>query len=861
MKPSSFLPAVATSIITLSLAPAAQLYWDGNGSATGAGDSPTGIWGVSNYWNDNSTGGSPTISFTATTSGNDDLHIVAAPSATSGNNGTIITVYGTHAANSLHFQHSGAFSLFSGALALGNGTPGSGGISVAQYAYGTTAQGAVTISGTIALNNSQNWTNQAGNTLLLNNSTTSVLSGSANLTINGTGRISIVGSASGTPGYSGNMIITNGGELESRSDITATTGPLGTGNVEINGGVVGLYLSNTLTRSIGSGPGQLRITGGISGFTGNGNSNSTFTISGMTWGTANFNPSELLLQNATAGANGKGTLTSPINLNGTNRIIRSNQSSTDIVNGYGLFSGDITNSSGSPAGLIKNGIGQHILSGTNTYNGGTVINQGTLRFDKLTAMPSGGNIQVNNGSTLGIKLGGAGNWSGGSSGAGTLGGLLAGLGGAGSSTINYSGNVGLLLDVAATTSFSGNITNLGTGMSLTKIGNDALTLSGTNNYTGPTSIRSGRLQFAKAASLYNGSTVSWTSSNIKVASGGTLALNVGGSGEFTSGNLTTLLTNLGGANGGTGGGLASGASIGLDTTNAGTFTVSNNIINSSASGGGAIGVMKLGTGTLVLTGSNTYTGGTAINGGTLALGANHVLSDSSAVSISSATLNAATFTDTAGTLDISGTATINLGNSAALAFVDSSSIDWTGGTLNITGTLGATSLRFGTTSSGLTAAQLVKISLNGSGLGTYTLNSSGYLVASPYLTWSGGAAFGADANGDGVENGLAFLLGATNLNSVITLPPVTHSGGGLTLTFSMRNAASRGSAKLTVEHSHDVGLSDPWTAVLVTDGNSGPTNGVTFVVTPGSPSNNVQATISSSQASSGKLFARLKAEP
>jgi fibronectin-binding autotransporter adhesin len=87
-------------------------------------------------------------------------------------------------------------------------------------------------------------------------------------------------------------------------------------------------------------------------------------------------------------------------------------------------------------------------------------------------------------------------------------------------------------------------------------------------------------------------------------------------GEFSSGNVTTLLTNLGGANGGTSGGLASGASIGFDTTNAvgSSFTIADNITNSSGTGGGAIGVSKLGSGTLILSGNNSFSGLLKING-------------------------------------------------------------------------------------------------------------------------------------------------------------------------------------------------------------------------------------------------------
>lgn len=134
-------------------------------------------------------------------------------------------------------------------------------------------------------------------------------------------------------------------------------------------------------------------------------------------------------------------------------------------------------------------------------------------------------------------------------------------------------------------------------------------------------------------------------------------------------------------------------------------------------------------------------------------------------------------------------------------------------------------------------------------------------AASPYDIWSGGAPFDGDANSDGVSNGLAFLLGAANPNALALglLPTVTEDGGGLVLTFDMLNAAARGDATLSVEHSSDLGIADLWTTVAVPGATDGPTNGVTFTVTDSDPLK-VTATISASQAASGKLFGRLKAE-
>ncbi|MEO8615141.1 MAG: family 16 glycosylhydrolase, partial [Luteolibacter sp.] len=89
-----------------------------------------------------------------------------------------------------------------------------------------------------------------------------------------------------------------------------------------------------------------------------------------------------------------------------------------------------------------------------------------------------------------------------------------------------------------------------------------------------------------------------------------------------------------------------------------------------------------------------------------------------------------------------------------------------------------TSLRFGTTSAGLTSTQLASISAPG--FSSFSLSPTGYLTDSSgligYASWSGGAAFTADTNNDGVTNGMAWVLGASNpAANVIGLQPTIDS--------------------------------------------------------------------------------------
>ena len=157
---------------------------------------------------------------------------------------------------------------------------------------------------------------------------------------------------------------------------------------------------------------------------------------------------------------------------------------------------------------------------------------------------------------------------------------------------------------------------------------------------------------------------------------------------------------------------------------------------------------------------------------------------------------------------------------------------------------------------------------NGNGLGT-VLTGPDVVVSNPFADWSvldgaSGVTFDGDANGDGVQDGLAFLLGAANpnvdANAAGLLPTVSETAGGLQLDFECLPIAARGTAKLYIQHSNDLST---WTTsptgIEVPDTNDGPTSNVTFSVTPGTPLNSVTATIDSGAAAAGKLFGRLQA--
>jgi autotransporter-associated beta strand protein len=256
---------------------------------------------------------------------------------------------------------------------------------------------------------------------------------------------------------------------------------------------------------------------------------------------------------------------------------------------------------------------------------------------------------------------------------------------------------------------------------------------------------------------------------------------------------------------------------------------------------------------VILDGTNTYSGGTKVEAGTLTI--NGSLAD-------------ATMSISGGTVDGTGTLNFTIDGTTADQIVMSL------GTLTATGL----NLTINPTGAGLTEAEYLLVNATGgtitgpfasiSGAPEYELDYDtpgqvklvSTVAATPYQNWAGGAAFADDKNGDGVDNGVAFLLGATgpDANATGLLPASSEDAGGLVLEFSMRNAAKRGDASLTLQWSNDLGATDPWSgnAAAVPDAD-GTVNGVVFDITPGDPLNSVKATIPATEAAVGKLFGRL----
>jgi fibronectin-binding autotransporter adhesin len=280
---------------------------------------------------------------------------------------------------------------------------------------------------------------------------------------------------------------------------------------------------------------------------------------------------------------------------------------------YTTHNGNVTVSAvlAGSAGLVKTGSGTWILTGQNTYTGGTRIEAGTLQLsdgnDRLNPAGSititGGVLDLG-GNTQNITGSAVVSFQGGTVQKGTI---------HNTSTQPYDGQAGTVSAVLAGTA------------GLVKTGTGTLALSGANTYTGPTEVQAGTLEIKTASAL--GAT--GTGQGTTVASGATLRLAVpeGTPGITFAAEPVTLtsygspsdgaLYNYSGNNTWTGPIILNATSshtipIGVNTDT--QLTISGII---SKEGSYAPILLKVGQGTLVLSGANTYFGNTKIVKGKL----------------------------------------------------------------------------------------------------------------------------------------------------------------------------------------------------------------------------------------------------
>ena len=310
--------------------------------------------------------------------------------------------------------------------------------------------------------------------------------------------------------------------------------------------------------------------------------------------------------------------------------------------GQNTISGAISNGAGGVVAVTMNGASSvWVLSGSNTYSGTTSVSRGTLVISGNNSGASGG-VTVSNGATLDINSAtalGSGTFTivNGSAIDNTSGGTITNAGNnainASGASINFAGSNSLNLGTgnvtiggtgthatwavnANTLTVGGNISG---GQAIYKGGAGTLVFSGNNSgFTGGIDLGQGGATTAGTLDINSATALGTGTFQLDAGSGGIATIdNTSGTAIINSENnaqaWATSFTFNGSNNLNLGtGGVTLGVATVTVTTAAGVLTVGGTI-----GGPSAVGIIKGGAGTLVLTGSNGYTGTTTIKNGTL----------------------------------------------------------------------------------------------------------------------------------------------------------------------------------------------------------------------------------------------------
>ena len=441
--------------------------------------------------------------------------------------------------------------------------------------------GANTNSGTITVAANATISADSGTTLQLNNINNGVVG--RQLTFSNIGTIVVAGNFSNMDttstffkNGSGSLVISNTSANTSGAQLQ-----VGQGSVTL--------ASGTYSTNAGTGTRGLDL-GLTAGSTGSASDTALYVNSGVTMSNSIYvagGGGARILGTETTGT---ATFNNEIYLDSTARL-------TAVTNGNVVFAGNFVNT----GGLTKVGNGTVTLAGNNTATGAVTISNGTLAVTNGLAINGSVLLTIDSGGTLSVL---------GSENVGQF---------TGSGAVNVAtGQVFSSRYDTASNSFAGTIS--GSGQFL-KGGTGTLTLSGANNYSGQTTHEAGVLLIGNNSALGTGV----YQVDFNNATNKTIAAN--GTGNFTlsqSNNIYNNLT-LGEATGNTGkltfsGGTALGDE--LDARRTLTVAAANNHEFSGVVSGNQ-GIIKAGTGTLTLSGSNTYGSSFQLNDGTVLVGNNN----------------------------------------------------------------------------------------------------------------------------------------------------------------------------------------------------------------------------------------------
>ncbi|MCX6874662.1 MAG: autotransporter-associated beta strand repeat-containing protein [Verrucomicrobia bacterium] len=626
------------------------------------------------------------------------------------------------------------------------------------------------------------------------------------------------------------QVIVNGGKLNAQSYNSAAPLSVAVGaEADLSG--TGLTLADVTN------DGTVRFTGG----------SGAITLASLSGGG---------ITTIAAGAD-LGTLASgTVFFNGaTASVATLDDAAVQLASGTALAVASGTQTTGSITGagrLIKTGSGILSLDGTNNYAGGTTINGGTLSFGSAGSLPAGS-----------VSLGG-----------GTL--EFTGSGAAGTYSLSVSGGLSYLVNA---THAAGTLTVTRThgnydGMIKGGVGTVILA----NNFQD-----SGGLQVDAGTVILNGTSnnpVNWSTTNTvsDVKSGATLKLGTASVGQIYYDGGFTMSGGTFDLNGYAGALMPAVAGSGTITNNAasttgtavfkitGTKTFTGNVVDGGGAGKMAV-TLAAGSGTWILSGANTYTGDTTVNSGTLVFNAPPASGNCLAFVVTASSNNKITGT---GSATLNGPFFINLSDPSLTSL---SSHTWP--LVDVATKIYGTGFKITGADGEWTPSPGVWTKTDGTKTWTFT-QSTGELKLSSgttYQVWAsthgltgtpGSAtdpAFDADPDRDGIANGLEWILGGLPLaqDAASILPHATGDATtGLTLTFT-REEDSIGQATLIVEYGAAL-TSWPKSATIGATGTGVPDlNGTAVTINTAGTPDEVTVNIPATNASNGKLFARLKA--
>ena len=457
---------------------------------------------------------------------------------------------------------NGYIGYLSGGTTTLNGAPAAGYVANGTYAGTANSRSVDSVIGggsTVNVNSGDGIyynstlvvTNGGGTVNVGTNFQAYALAGAGNLAVGGTNKLSL--NHSGT--YSGTMTL-NGAGL-----VLGASNAIGTGNLILNGGNVDVGNASgfgTGAISVSSGTTTINNTGSLNNLTGN----NAINLNGG-WAGMQINGYGKTLNFGT----GNVTVTGNNNLNAWNGGLEFDGvvSGTGLMNWYG-------------SGTLALG-GANTFSGTVTASG----NSGTLVLANVNALQ---NATLNKGASHTVSFGVAGS--------NTY--NLASLTGAGD--INLGGNS---LNITNGGTYSGKLSGTG-GIAVA----GTTTLSGANDFTGGTEVKSGTLNVNSTSALGTGLLTLHSgaqfgnNSGTAVVNANNNAILINGTNTFTGGTL-----NIGS------GAVTVGGTSRINTA-AGNLTLGGTI-------SGSAGFAKDGGGTLTLAGSNSMTSFTIVDYGTLNL--------------------------------------------------------------------------------------------------------------------------------------------------------------------------------------------------------------------------------------------------